>query len=149
MIFVTVGHTDFDALIQAMDRLAAEMDEEVVMQIGSGSYEPQHARYFRYAPALEPYMEQANLVVSHGGLGVIVEALGLGKRVVCVPNPNVYYDHQVHLAERFSRAGYLIWCRTPDDLAGALEQARTFTPVPYEPPECRIHEVIRAYLESV
>jgi beta-1,4-N-acetylglucosaminyltransferase len=146
VIFVTVGHTDFDALVQEMDRLASGLGEEVLMQIGSGRYEPRHARYFRYAPALEPYMAQADLVVCHAGLGVIVEALGLGKRVVCVPNPATYHGHQASLAEIFSRDGHLIWCRRVQDLSGALEQARTFTPVPYHPPPCRIHEIIHAYL---
>jgi len=149
VIFVTVGHTDFDALVREMDRLAPDLDDEILMQIGRGAYEPRHARYFRYAPALEPYMEQADLIVCHAGLGVIVEALGLGKKVVCVPNPNTYYGHQASLAEIFSRDGHLIWCRQVEDLAQALEAARSFTPVPYEPPPCHIHEVIRAYLRSI
>ena len=148
MIFVTVGHTDFDALIREMDRLAPTLGEEVIMQIGGGAYEPRHAHYFRYAPALEPYMARADLIVCHAGLGVIVEALGLGKRVVCVSNPATYYGHQASLAEIFSRAGHLLWCRRVEDLAETLERARSFTPVPYQPPPCRIHEVIHAYLRD-
>ena len=76
MIFVTVGSTDFDALIRCMDEIGARLGEEMTMQIGSGAYSPQHAaRVFRYAPSLEAYYDQADIVVSHGGLGTVVEAL--------------------------------------------------------------------------
>ena len=71
MIFVTVGAGDFNALIQAMDELAprlAAAGEKVLLQIGHGAYVPQHAEYFRFAPSLEPYFDQADVIVSHGGI---------------------------------------------------------------------------------
>ncbi len=37
MIFVTIGTTDFDQLVQKMDSLAPGLTDEVVMQIGKGS----------------------------------------------------------------------------------------------------------------
>ena len=54
MIFVTVGTTDFDQLVEAADRLAAAGDEEFVIQIGHGHYEPQHAAWFRFADRWRP-----------------------------------------------------------------------------------------------
>ena len=45
MIFVTVGTTDFSALIRAIDEIAPTLDEEVIMQIGRGKYEPQHCQF--------------------------------------------------------------------------------------------------------
>ena len=37
MILVTVGTTNFDALVRRMDELAPELGEAVVCQIGGGS----------------------------------------------------------------------------------------------------------------
>lgn len=54
MIFVTVGVGDFNALIQAMDELAPQLaatGQNVLLQIGHGADVPQHAEYFRFAPA--------------------------------------------------------------------------------------------------
>ena len=42
MIFVTVGTHDqgFKRLVKKMDEIAGQIDEEVVMQIGSTDYKP-------------------------------------------------------------------------------------------------------------
>ena len=47
--------------------LAPELGDEVVMQIGAGSYEPRHAsEWFRYAPSLEGYYDRAEIIVHRG-----------------------------------------------------------------------------------
>ncbi len=97
MVFVTVGTTEFDALVQAMDAWAADHDEPVIVQIGRGTYVPRHAEHFRFAPTLAPYYERADLVVAHGGLGTTMEVLHLRKRLVSVSNPDRYDRHQEDL----------------------------------------------------
>lgn len=148
MIFVTVGSTDFDPLIERMDELAPDLDDEVVMQIGLGQYTPENGRCFRFAPSLDPYIAQADLIVGHGGLGTIVEALELGKRLVSVVNPTTYDRHQEHLLSLFEAQNHLIWCRKLGDLAQAIQQAQDAQFTPYNPPPCRIHEVIDAFLSN-
>jgi len=53
LIFVTIGTmvkvNEFTRLIKKMDEVAGRLDEEVVMQIGSVPYEPQHAKHFNDA----------------------------------------------------------------------------------------------------
>jgi beta-1,4-N-acetylglucosaminyltransferase len=149
VIFLTVGSTDFDALVRAMDDLAPRLGEPVVMQIGLGEYEPKHAEFFRFAPTLDDCYARASLVVAHGGLGTIVEALELGKKLVCVVNPTTYDRHQEHLLRLFSEQHNLQWCKDLANLGEAIQQARTTEFVPYQPPECRIHEVIDHYLSSL
>jgi len=146
MIFVTVGSTDFDALVARMDELAPHLGDEVVMQIGLGEYAPRHGRYLRFAPSLDEYYAQAEIVVAHGGLGTIVEALERGKKLVCVVNPTTYDRHQEHLLRLFSEQGCLLWCQDLAHLEQAIGQARLMQFAPYQPPECHIHEVIARYL---
>lgn len=146
MIFVTVGTTDFDSLVAAADELAASLDEEMVIQIGHGQVVPRHARWFRFASSLEPYYERAELVITHGGLGTLTEVLSRGLRVVGVSNPDRYDHHQEEILRAFEEAGYLIWCRDLDRLAEAVTRARRAQLIPYQVPESRIHEVIRAFL---
>lgn len=147
MIFVTVGTTEFDALVQAMDAWAAGREEPVVMQIGHGTYVPRHAQHFRFAPTLGPYYEGADLVVAHGGLGTTMEVLHLGKPLVSVSNPDRYDRHQEELLEALDAAGNLLWCRDLARLSEAIAEARRRRFTPYVPPPCHIHEVIAAYLE--
>ena len=149
MILVTVGTTDFDALIEAIDRLAPTLGEEVVAQIGQGAYEPrQVAEWFRLAPTLAPYYVRARLVVSHGGLATLMEVLRRGGRLVGVSNPDRYDRHQEELLSYLDEAGHLIWCRDLGQLAAAIAEASRRTFVPYEPPPCTIHQVIREYLQQ-
>ncbi len=77
MIFVTVGTASFDALIMEMDRLVAEgvIREEVVAQIGRGQYIPQHIRHFRFIRSLNKAYEVADMIVSAGGAGTMMECV--------------------------------------------------------------------------
>ena len=147
MIFVTVGSTDFDALVREMDAVAGRLGEETTMQIGSGLYEPQNAATcFRFAPSLDAHMQEADLVVSHGGLGTVMEALRMGKRLVAVSNPDRYDAHQDDLLGHLSAAGHLIWCRDLATLEGDLLRARDALLAPYAEVECRIHIEIKDFL---
>jgi beta-1,4-N-acetylglucosaminyltransferase len=149
MIFVTVGTTDFNALIQRMDELVPTLADQVIMQIGRGTYWPRHAQAFRFAPTLDEYIAGAQLVVSHGGLGTIMEVVRRGIPLVGVSNPDRYDMHQDDLLETMERAGHLIWCRSLDDLEAAIDSARHRQFTPYVDPPCRIHEVIARFLHNV
>jgi len=149
MIFVTVGSTKFTDLIRKMDELAPSLGDEVIMQIGNGPYEPRNSKFFRYAESLEPYYDQADLIVAHGGLGTIVEVSQRGKKLVCVVNPTTMDLHQEHLLRIYAEKNYLLWCKDLEQLVAAIEQARTMQFVRYEAPECHIHEVIKNYLSEV
>lgn len=145
-IFVTVGSTDFDGLIQAVDALACSLPAKGIMQIGHGQYIPINWPYFRFAPSLTPYYEQAKLVIAHGGLGTTIEVLTQGLPLVSVSNPDRYDNHQDDLLEVMDKEGYLIWCRQLDELKQAIDKAQTTPLRRYQASECRIHLVINEFL---
>jgi UDP-N-acetylglucosamine transferase subunit ALG13 len=147
MLFVTVGTTDFDGLIQTMDHLAAKLDEKVVAQIGKGKYTPDHMDHFRFAPSLDRYFDMARIVISHGGLGTILEVLKKGRKLIGINNPDRYDLHQEELLEVLEEQGHLIWCRNMSHLAEALHKAEAQTFIPYNKPRCTIAEVIKDYLD--
>lgn len=148
-ILTTVGSGDFDDLVRAMDRLTPQLTaagDSVLLQIGEGRYVPQHAAWFRFASSLEPHIAQADLVVAHGGLGVTIEVLRQGKRLVSVSNPDRYDAHQGDLLAVLSRRGHLIWCQDLGHLAEAIDQARTASFVPYQEELGTLAEQIVGYL---
>ena len=117
MIFVTVGTTDFDALIREMDRLAPALNEKVVAQIGRGRYVPAHMEYFRFVPSLDSYYARARVVVAHGGLGTMIEVLQRSIKLIGISNPDRYDRHQEDLLHALDTRGYMVWCRELGDLA--------------------------------
>jgi len=148
-VFVSTGTTGFDDLAKAMDRLAAGLPEPVIIQVGEGRYIPQNAEHFGLAPSLDPFVQAASLVVAHGGLGICMEALEAGKRLVAVNNPDRYDNHQVDLLTALEAAGYLIYCRRLEDLPDAVERAMTTDFRPYQKSETTIHLRIREFLAGL
>ena len=146
MIFVTVGTTDFDDLLRAMDALAPSLAEEVVAQTGRGQYIPTHMTHFDFAPSLEPWYARARLVVAHGGLGTAIEVLERGLKLIGVSNPDRYDHHQEDILRTLSERGHMLWCRSLEDLPQALAAAQSMRFAPYAAPVCHIAEVIRDYL---
>lgn len=149
MIFVTVGTNDFDALIAKVDELAPALSTEVVMQIGRGKYIPRHGAFFRFAESLDRYYDEAELIIAHGGLATIVEALQRGKKIVCVADPARYDCHQEQLLTVFAARNYLLWCRDLEHLEEAIQKAGIIEFAPYQPPECHIHKMIMEYLHRI
>jgi beta-1,4-N-acetylglucosaminyltransferase len=122
MIFVTVGTTHFDDLIREVDRLVrvGEIREEVLAQIGEGQYVPSHIKWIRYAKTLEPYFEEADLVICHGGVGSVFELLRMGKPFIAVANKVLQHDHQADFLRAMQARGWCAACYDVADLTKAL-----------------------------
>lgn len=148
MIFVTVGTTDFDALVRRMDELASGLGDPVVAQIGRGAYIPRSIEWFRLAPDLQPYYQRADVVVSHGGLGTLVEVLALGRRLIGVSNPDRYDRHQDDLLGYLESEGHLVWCRDLNDIPRLFSGIRAMSFRPYVTRPCTIADEIRRYLRE-
>ena len=131
MIFVTVGTAHFDPLIQKMDELvrSGELKEQVVGQIGRGTYIPKHFRYFRFLENLDTAYDKASIIMSTGGAGTTMECVTHGLKLVVVENTTLMEGHQAQLIREMSNRGHLIWCKDLNELSASIEEARrkTFT----------------------
>lgn len=118
-IFITVGTTEFDQLIENIDHeefvniLALCSCQILTIQIGRGIVEPSKlpelctARgilyvCFRFKPNLNIEMRSSDLVISHSGAGSILEALSLAKPLIVVVNETLQENHQSELAYELS-----------------------------------------------
>ncbi|MBR2793507.1 MAG: hypothetical protein IKE16_02580 [Solobacterium sp.] len=141
MIFVTLGTNDkpFDRLITAVEKAveAGTITERVVVQSGFTKYESKRIEIFPYIDRNQfaDYMNQADLIVTHGGAGTIFTALSLGKKILGAARRKDLgehvNDHQTQLLEAFEKDGYLIYMKDLGDITPYLEQAKTFEPRPY------------------
>ena len=88
MIFVTIGSMfPFDRMVRAMDAWAAEQAEEILAQIGAGSFEPRHMAWVRRLerPDYAAAVARSRMVVAHAGVGSVVSAGEQGKPIVVLP----------------------------------------------------------------
>jgi UDP-N-acetylglucosamine transferase subunit ALG13 len=118
MIFVTVGthNQPFDRLLRCIDELAAtkEVHEDVFMQTGTNAYIPKHCAYktLLTPKEMKQKMEDAHIVITHGGPSSFVQSLELGKVPVVVARRKEFHEHinnhQVDFCKTFSQTEHSI-----------------------------------------
>jgi UDP-N-acetylglucosamine transferase subunit ALG13 len=108
MIFVTVGTHEqpFNRLVEYMDKWAAEHDEEVIIQTGFSTYEPENCKWSKLYPYSEmvELVEQARIVITHGGPSSFIMPLQIGKIPIVVPRKKEYDEHVNDHQVDFSKA---------------------------------------------
>lgn len=138
MIFLTVGtwRAGYDRLVKAIDELLSSgiISEEVVGQIGYGSYKPKHMTVMEFCSPDEfiKMVTKARLVISHAGMGTIIEAAKQAKPIIVVPRKpelgEVDNDHQFATAKQLESEGKILVAYEVDNLSEKIEQAKVFVP---------------------
>jgi len=158
MIFVTVGSQDkkFLRLIKEVDRLVKEkvIVDEVIVQAGPTKLDTNDIKIIDYLDLNEfkSYMENSDFVISHGGVGSILDALKFGKKVIAVPrNPKydeIANDHQKQIIEKFSKSGYIIGCKDVKDLESALKKVKDFKFEKYQSNTKNFTKIIKNFIDA-
>ena len=119
MIFVTVGTHEqpFNRLIKALDELKRDgiITEDVIMQTGFSTYEPKYCKWSKLIPYQDMVkkVENAHIVITHGGPASFIMPLQIGKTPIVVPRQYKFgehvNDHQVEFARNVAeRMGTII-----------------------------------------
>jgi len=112
MIFVTIGtQLPFDRLIRIIDKLAPQLNEEIVAQVYQCGFTPQHIKTVDFlAPdEFNALFDRAGLIVSHAGMGTILSALQKDKPIIVFPRIAALgehrNEHQLATARKFKEMG--------------------------------------------
>lgn len=130
MIFVILGSQkfQFDRLLKRID-LLIEMGiikDEVIAQIGSSNYVPINYKYERFIDKdkFNSYIENSNLIITHGGTGGIITSVKMEKRVIAVPRLAKYNEavdnHQKEIIEKFSHKKLIYGINEIEELDDAV-----------------------------
>jgi UDP-N-acetylglucosamine transferase subunit ALG13 len=128
MIYVTVGnHTaPFNRLLKWMDDIAPHLDDEIIYQIGVSTYKPQQGKTFVFCTSYEQmeYIKDAPVVVTHGGVGSIIDIAKGSRPAVVVARLAAYGEHlnnhQTELASALYERGIITYARDQQSLRAAL-----------------------------
>jgi beta-1,4-N-acetylglucosaminyltransferase len=138
---VTVGSTQFDEMIQAVDTsefYSAIADlgiNHVLIQKGRSKVditcECPAAQLQRevvdYRPGLPAVIRSASLVISHAGAGTILEALEAGVPTIVVPNARLMSNHQLQLAQALAHRKHLFYALPDASLVELLHSGEWTT----------------------
>ncbi len=131
-VVVTIGtdHHPFDRLMRWVDDLVAAgviPGHRALVQFGS-SRRPRNAPARALIPRdeLVGLMEQADVVVGHGGPGTIMDARSAGRRPVVVPRlarlGEVVDDHQVTFSRRLAESDKIVLAEDSETFAAVVRR---------------------------
>jgi len=138
MILVLLGTQDkqFVRLLQAIDKEIEKgsIKEKVLVQAGYtyGKYKSNNMEIFDLVDKdnFSKLIEECNLIITHGGVGSIIEGIKNNKIVIACPRLSKYKehinDHQIQIVNNFSQAGYIIPYYDGDNLGKILKKTKNF-----------------------
>lgn len=138
MILVTLGTQDqkFYRLLDALENSKVK-DKIIVQAGGSSDYQSKKMEIFRFIDykEMEKYIDEADLIITHGGTGSIVMALQKGKKVIGCARLEKYgehiNDHQKEIISVFAEEGYILEFSDGDDIDDIIKRSKSFKPKKY------------------
>ena len=158
MILVTVGSQkfQFNRLLQKVDELIEKgiIKDKVFAQIGVSDYKPNHYEYidFMTQDDFNKRLDECNLLITHAGTGVIVNAVKRGKKVIATPRLAKYGehvdDHQIQLIQQFDELNFIEPCYDLEKLSDAISKTKTRKYKKYTSNTEAIIESIKEFIEK-
>ena len=115
MVFVIIGtqKQPFNRMIKILNESKELINEEVIIQSGYTKVENNKYKSFKFLneSSFEDYIKKADLIITHGGVGSIVNSLKFNKKIIVVPRLSKYKEHmdnhQIEIANKFEKLGYV------------------------------------------
>lgn len=159
MILVILGTQDktFDRLLKAIEKQIklGNLEGDVIVQAGSTKYESKYMKIFDYIPMeqFDEYIKEADLVITHGGVGSILSSIRKNKKVIAVPRLSKYKehenDHQLEIVSEFTKRGYIIPCYDLKKLDEAIKKIKEFEPKKYRSNNRKMLNIIENYIDGL
>ena len=158
MILVTLGtqNNSFHRLLEEVQKNIdnGNINEEVIVQNGYTKFDSKQMKLIKEIPQDEfnKLIDQANLVITHGGVGSIITAITKGKKVIAIPRLKKYNehvnDHQIEIIDSFNEKGYIIGIHSVEELGKALEKTKNFKPQKYVKNTGNILKLVEDFIDN-
>jgi UDP-N-acetylglucosamine transferase subunit ALG13 len=158
MILVLLGtqNNSFHRLLEEVEKNIenGNIQEEVVVQAGFTKFESDEMKIFDMISTdeFEKLIQEADLIITHGGVGSMVAGIRAGKRVIAVPRQKKYgehvNDHQKEIIDTFRRQGVIIGIDEVEELSDALKKAKELTIEVQEQKENNIVTIVANFIDE-
>lgn len=158
MILVVLGTQDkeFPRLLEAVDREIEKgnIKEKVIVQAGQTKYESKNMEILDLvsAPEFDKLIDKADLIITHGGAGSILNAIKKGKKIIAAARLAKYKehhnDHQRQIIKEFADQGYLLELRDFNKLDKMLEKSKNFKPKKFVSNTNNMIKLVENYIED-
>ena len=159
MILVLLGtqNNSFYRLLEEIERNIKDgtIKEEVIVQAGYTKFESDRMKVidFMSKEQLEQFQDEADLIITHGGVGSIISSIEKGKKVIAVPRMHEYGEHvnnhQKEIVKDFNDKGYIIGVEKVEDLKQAIIKSKDFEPKKYQHNNEKMLKIIEEFIDKV
>ena len=157
MILFLVGshYEGFDRLVKVADWLASQTDEQVVVQFGSSRYRPRVASGFDFCDheALSQRVSEADVIVTHGGIGSILLCIDSKKPFIIFPRKKsrgeALDDHQDEIAEELQKRGLANVANDKRQVAFAVKHPGTCLATPADSSRQSLLRRLRSFVDEM
>lgn len=156
MIFVILGTQDkeFTRLVKEIENLKKDeiIKEKVVIQAGITKYKSDFIEVIDYLSMeeFEKYIKKAKFIITHGGVGSILDAIKHNKKVIAVPRLEKYDEHdnnhQIQIVEKFAELGYIIDAGNLKRLGNKILEIEKFKPKKFVSNNSKMIKLIEDYI---
>jgi UDP-N-acetylglucosamine transferase subunit ALG13 len=114
----------FERLVKEVDKIADKY--KIFIQIGNTKYIPKNCEFidFEENSKLQEKIKNADLIITQGGYGSMMDAIQLHKKIIAVPRKidlNESLDDQTELIEYFESKNYVLSCYDIAELEGLVK----------------------------
>lgn len=141
MILVLLGtqNNPFNRLLEKIEKCIEDgiVKQRVVVQAGFTKFKSDKMNIFDLKPkeVIDNLVDEAEFIITHGGVGSIIMAIKKNKKVIAVPRLSKYNehvnDHQRQIIDIFNDKGYILGVQNMEDLPEAIMGINDFIPNPY------------------
>ena len=133
----------FKRLLIEVERLikTGKITDTVIAQTGNTKFSTDldsskmHLIEFTTPREVDALINNADFIITHGGVATIIEGLNCGKKIIAVPRLKQFKehvnDHQLQIIDNFNESGYIIGLHGVDELEDALNKIERFVPKKY------------------
>lgn len=159
MIFVILGTQDkqFKRILQALEReiKKGNIKERIVVQAGCTQFKSKNMEIYDYLDMKQfnSFIKESDYVITHGGVGSILDSIKKNKKVLVVPRTKEYdeheNDHQIQITEQFTKMGYILSCTNTKNLMNYIEELKSFEPKKFKSNNTKMIKNIEKYIDNI
>ena len=159
MILVLLGtqNNSFHSLLEEIEKNIKDeiIKDEIIVQAGYTKFQSHRMRIIDLMSKeqLEKFQDEADLIITHGGVGSIISSVEKGKKVIAVPRMHEYGEHvnnhQKEIVKDFNDKGYIIGIEKVEDLKQAIIKSKDFEPKKYQPNNEKMLEIIENFIDNI
>ena len=159
MIFVVLGSQkfQFNRLLKSLDEAISnkKINDKIFAQIGYSDYKPTNYEYQDFIDREEykAKLKEADIVICHGGTGVIVEAVKNEKKVIAIGRLAQYNehvdDHQLQIISQFTDANMIACVEDADKIPEKLKEIENMTFEKYVSNQKTINSYLKEYIDGI